>query len=481
MLAVVRKQLASINYSSGIAAFIGVLFFWLLSFLPALHDDGPTLYSVEWVPALGLSLSLYLDGLSLTFSLIILGVGAMVALYAGYYFDDTTELNRFYSLLLAFMSAMLAVVLAGNILMLFVAWELTSILSFLLISFNNERPEARFGALQAIVITGGGGLDEIVLVEGQADAISFGAWGMASVALGGMHLSDVLRDTFRRHRCVFVLLDNTEEARESGLEITRILGPTACLPRLSEDIKDANDWLVTKRPSASLVTTLLNRAATLIDHEVSRITQLTGLMRQDEVEKLIELAVTNAWDTSHVNQLRCLMKDLLKVSSGLFNDLLKASQERHEAETNQSDNDAQILGEDTPLISPALGFTPEMAVITVSIMERTPTIASICSPILSPANANCGGWMINRSFPSMGMRQPCAWYLKAASSSAAFYKGRSYRQGKFSRRPPAFHPLCRVPFSGGQPHCNLVGDRHLLLHPVWSLPLPCPERSEEQR
>lgn len=183
MLAAVRKQLASINYSWGIAAFIGVLFFWLLTLLPEIRDNGATIVSTDWVPALGLTLSLYLDGLSLTFSLIILGVGAVVTLYAGYYFDDMAELNRFYSLLLAFMSAMLAVVLAGNILMLFIAWEMTSILSFLLISFNSDRPEARSGALQAMIITGGGGL---ALVTGLV---------LMGTAANSMELGDLLSNT----------------------------------------------------------------------------------------------------------------------------------------------------------------------------------------------------------------------------------------------------------------------------------------------
>jgi DNA primase len=212
--------------------------------------------------------------------------------------------------------------------------------------------------------------DAVVLVEGQADATSFGAWDIAAVALGGMHLNDALKVSLKGHRRVFVLLDNTEEAHARSAEIARTLGPTACLPRLPEDIKDANDWLVFKQPSAALVTTLLNRAETLLDHEINHITKLTGLLRQDSIEQLIERAVAGDWDKTYLNQLRSLMKDRLKVSSGLFNDLLKASQERHEDEASQSGDDSQILGEDIPLISPALGFTPEMAVITVSIMER---------------------------------------------------------------------------------------------------------------
>ena len=125
-------------------------------------QTGPIALSVPWVPQLGLTLSLYLDGLSLLFSLLILGIGAMIVIYAGYYFDNAEDLARFYARLLAFMSAMLVVVLAGNLLTLFIGWELTSIISFLLIAFDPDSEEARKGALQALIITGGGGLALLV-------------------------------------------------------------------------------------------------------------------------------------------------------------------------------------------------------------------------------------------------------------------------------------------------------------------------------
>ena len=140
---------------------------------PPSRDIGVVQASLPWVPALGLTLSLYLDGLSLLFALIIVGIGAVVALYAGYYFEDARELNRFYVLLLAFMSAMLALVLAGNLLTLFIAWELTSIISFLLISFHGDTSaEARAGALRALIVTGGGGL-ALLLGSGAAE---HGGW-----------------------------------------------------------------------------------------------------------------------------------------------------------------------------------------------------------------------------------------------------------------------------------------------------------------
>jgi NADH:ubiquinone oxidoreductase subunit 5 (subunit L)/multisubunit Na+/H+ antiporter MnhA subunit len=116
-----------------------------------------------WVPELGLTLSFYLDGLSLIFSLIITGVGAGIFLYAGYYFDDAAEQARFITILFAFAGAMLGLVLSGNLITLFIMWELTSITSFLLIGFKGAKSEAaRFGAAQALMVTGIGALALLV-------------------------------------------------------------------------------------------------------------------------------------------------------------------------------------------------------------------------------------------------------------------------------------------------------------------------------
>ncbi len=143
---------------------------WLLALLPA----GLTLYfarllgpvsagrtvavSVPWVPDLGISLSFYLDGLSLLFALLICGVGALVVVYAGSYLKGHPHLGRFYLYLLAFMASMLGLVLADNGLTMFVFWELTGLASFLLIGFEHERESARAAALQALLVTGAGGL-----------------------------------------------------------------------------------------------------------------------------------------------------------------------------------------------------------------------------------------------------------------------------------------------------------------------------------
>lgn len=143
---------------------------WLLALAPALaflHFCGflPEIAAGEvatggyvWVPSFNLSFSWFIDGLSLTFALLITGIGTLIVIYSGGYLKGNPGLGRFLGFILAFMGAMLGLVLSDSFLMLFVYWELTSITSFLLIGFDHHREAARRAALQALVVTGLGGL-----------------------------------------------------------------------------------------------------------------------------------------------------------------------------------------------------------------------------------------------------------------------------------------------------------------------------------
>ncbi|MEJ2043942.1 MAG: monovalent cation/H+ antiporter subunit A [Reinekea sp.] len=115
-------------------------------------------YSKEWVPALGLDVAFRLDGLTLLFAILILGIGLLVILYARYYLSEKDHIGRFYSFLMLFMTAMMGIVLSNNLLQLWFFWELTSLSSFLLISYWNHLSDARKGARMALTITGAGGL-----------------------------------------------------------------------------------------------------------------------------------------------------------------------------------------------------------------------------------------------------------------------------------------------------------------------------------
>jgi len=121
--------------------------------------DGQTIrQSIEWIPIMGLDLSFRLDGLSLLFLLLILGIGLLVILYARYYLSEKDSMGRFYAYLMLFMTAMVGIVTSNNLLQLWMFWELTGISSFLLISFWSHKSEARKGARMALTVTGAGGL-----------------------------------------------------------------------------------------------------------------------------------------------------------------------------------------------------------------------------------------------------------------------------------------------------------------------------------
>src|SRR5690554_805419 len=123
-----------------------------------LSAGGTVLHTYEWLPVLGLSFSFRLDGLALLFALLILVIGLLVIIYSHYYLKASENVAKFYSLLLCFKGSMLGIVLSGNLLLMLIFWELTSLTSFLLISFWTHKQDARRGARMALTITGGGGL-----------------------------------------------------------------------------------------------------------------------------------------------------------------------------------------------------------------------------------------------------------------------------------------------------------------------------------
>jgi multicomponent K+:H+ antiporter subunit A len=130
----------------------------LLQLLPTVLDGQVLQYQLNWLPLLGLTFSLVLDGLSLLFALLILGIGLLVILYARYYLSEQDPMPKFYACLLLFMLAMLGIVLSGNLLQLWFFWELTSLSSFLLISYWWQQSDARKGARMALTVTAAGGL-----------------------------------------------------------------------------------------------------------------------------------------------------------------------------------------------------------------------------------------------------------------------------------------------------------------------------------
>jgi len=130
----------------------------LLPLVQTVMQGDMVLWRYDWLSAAGLSLSFRLDGLGLLFALMILAIGLLVILYARYYLSEKDPMGRFYAYLLMFQGSMLGIVLSEHIIQLLIFWELTSISSFLLISYWRHREDARKGARMALAITGGGGL-----------------------------------------------------------------------------------------------------------------------------------------------------------------------------------------------------------------------------------------------------------------------------------------------------------------------------------
>ena len=160
-----------------VAAFAPLLFAWLkdraawlLAAYPAtvfvaLQVQSSQLVGAEsirevhaFLPSMSVSLSFVLDGLSILFGLLISGIGTLVVIYSGGYLKGHPQQGRFFAFLMMFMSAMLGVVLADNLMGMFVFWELTSVSSYLLIGFNHTEEKSRSAALQALLVTGSGGL-----------------------------------------------------------------------------------------------------------------------------------------------------------------------------------------------------------------------------------------------------------------------------------------------------------------------------------
>lgn len=120
-------------------------------------DGNVIRFRAEWLPQFGLDFALRMDGFAWIFSMLVTLIGFLVILYARYYMGEADPIPRFFSFLLAFMGAMLGIIVSGNVILLSIFWELTSIFSFLLISYWNSSPAARDGARMALTITGIGG------------------------------------------------------------------------------------------------------------------------------------------------------------------------------------------------------------------------------------------------------------------------------------------------------------------------------------
>lgn len=207
--------------------------------------------------------------------------------------------------------------------------------------------------------------EQVVIVEGQADAITFGEWGIPAVALGGMQAADELLKRLKAHPRLFVALDNTDDARAQSRSLVLTLKGETYLPVLPNEVKDVNEWLQ-QGATAEDALALLNKAENWLVVEVQQVASLEGLARQDAIRTLFTHA-TGLNDFA-LAEFKSLMAKI-GVKGRSFGELLKAAQSQQK-QTEGADM-PEVLSDSIPILSPALGFRREVAMVTVSVIERT--------------------------------------------------------------------------------------------------------------
>lgn len=129
-------------------------FLSFVSFLIGNHQLPENIVFFNWIPleSLHADFAIRLDQLSLLMSLIITGVGFLIHVYAIGYIDHEDDYARFFACLNFFVFAMLLLVLASNLLVLFVGWEGVGLASYLLIGYWYHKPSAANAATKAFVV-----------------------------------------------------------------------------------------------------------------------------------------------------------------------------------------------------------------------------------------------------------------------------------------------------------------------------------------
>jgi DNA primase len=208
--------------------------------------------------------------------------------------------------------------------------------------------------------------EQVVIVEGQADAITFGEWNIPAVAIGGMQVADDLLNRLKVHSRLFVALDNTDEANAKSRAIALTLGGETYLPKFPPDVKDANDWLAQHQASSEDALVMLNKAENWLVAEVFAAANLEGLARQDAIRDLFQQAAK--LKKFALAEFKALMAKI-GVKGQTFNEMLKAAQTQ-QSEQQEGDEMPEVLNDSIPILAPALGFRRDVAMVTVSIIER---------------------------------------------------------------------------------------------------------------
>jgi len=151
---------------------------WGIASAGPLLSGGEITLSLPWIPDLGVALDLRLDALGLLLAIVATGIGSLVVVYSAAYLPADIHFPRFLAYLVAFAGGMVGVAAADNLFGLFVFWEVTTVASYLLIGFSDDKGSARAAALQAVLTTSVGGLAMLagfVLLSQQAGTATLSA------------------------------------------------------------------------------------------------------------------------------------------------------------------------------------------------------------------------------------------------------------------------------------------------------------------
>ncbi|MEX1047890.1 MAG: hydrogen gas-evolving membrane-bound hydrogenase subunit E [Akkermansiaceae bacterium] len=164
LAALFAPWLVRLTGGKGVGAILSVVPFaitaWLL--VRAIGQEDVLEWSYAWLPALGVEIAFRLDGHATLFLLLVSFIGGLICIYGGAYLKGDKQLPRFFALLFLFMASMLGIILADDVILTFVFWELTSITSFLLVGYKHYDESTRKAALQALLVTVAGGLAMLV-------------------------------------------------------------------------------------------------------------------------------------------------------------------------------------------------------------------------------------------------------------------------------------------------------------------------------
>jgi DNA primase len=205
--------------------------------------------------------------------------------------------------------------------------------------------------------------DFIVLTEAPFDALSFDSWKIPAISLGGLAVEQVYEHLSNYTR-VILALDNDEAGLNAIYEIGARLGKQAYIFAFPNNVKDGNEFLKKYGPSAAQVNELLRESCTWLQFEAERIAELKGFERDDAIRNYF--TYTYDMDPIDLDLFKGICIDVLGISKRAITDMLKQVGEKSVKDIETP----ELLDENTPYLSPALGFHQNVGFVTVALRER---------------------------------------------------------------------------------------------------------------